>query len=274
MKSGPNSVRLAVLLTCFNRKACTLRCLKKLFEQELPPEVLLEVVLVDDGSTDGTGESIQAKYPQVRVLVSPGGLYWCGGMRLAWASAAESDPDYYLLLNDDTELESNALGSLMKIVKDPDQRKIAIAAVRDPDSDSLSYGGVLHRGGKAPLGNRPAPCDTFNGNCVLIPRIVFNEMGMLHGAYTHAMGDTDYGIQARKRGIELFQSAQALGACATNTTEGTWRDRSLGRCARFKALQSPKGLPFLEWLEFNRRNSGWRWPYYTVSPILRILLGK
>lgn len=266
--------RIAVLLTCFNRRESTLACLARLFTQTLPTGHSLVVTLVDDGSKDGTSEAVKTAFPQVEVLHGDGNLYWCGGMRKAWAYAAGSDPDYYLLLNDDTELDQNAISELLKIVGSDDQRKIAIAAIRDPESDRVSYGGVMRKGGKAALGETPAPCDTFNANCVLVPRAVFQEMGMFHSVYTHAMGDTDYGLQARKRGIELFQSARTLGSCPNNPLSGTWRDKSMSRSQRFKILQSPKGLPFREWMAFNRRNSGLKWPYYTVSPLLRILLGR
>lgn len=265
---------IAVLITCFNRRESTLECLGRLYRQHLPVDHYLITTLVDDGSKDGTAEAVKVAFPQVTVLNGDGNLYWCGGMRVAWAHAAKSDPDYYLLLNDDTDLDQDAISELLKIVGSADQRKIAIAAIRDPESDRVSYGGVLSKGGKAPLGESPSPCDTFNANCVLVPRAVFQEMGMFHSAYTHAMGDTDYGLEARKHGIELFQSARTLGSCPNNPPGGTWRDRSMSRRQRFKILQSPKGLPFREWMEFNRRNSGWKWPYYTVSPILRILLGR
>ena len=261
-------------MTCFNRRDLTLDCLRRLFSQKLPEGTNLRVTLVDDGSTDGTAASVKAEFPEVTVLEGDGNLYWCGGMRKAWAHAALADPDYYLLLNDDTVLEPNAISELLSIVGSPEQRRIAIAAIRDPDSQRISYGGVRLEGGKAPANGSPSPCDTFNANCVLVPQAVYQEMGMFHTTYTHAMGDTDYGLQARKRGIDLFQSGRALGTCPNNPPTNTWRDSSMSRAARFKVLQSPKGLPFREWMEFNRRNTGWKWPYYTVSPILRILLGR
>ena len=264
----------ATLITCHNRRDATLACLGRLYGQVLPPGHLLSTTLVDDGSTDGTGDAVGDTFPQVEVLHGDGNLYWCGGMRKAWSHAAAGDPDYYLLLNDDTVLESHAVASLLEICGVPESRRIAIAAIREPGTDTISYGGSVRETGKPPVDGTPRPCDTFNANCVLVPRAVFQEMGMFHTAYTHAMGDTDYGLQATKRGIGLLQSGAYLGECPRNPTTGGWRDRSLPRKKRFKALQSPKGLPFREWMEFNRRNAGWKWPYYTVSPWLRILMGR
>ncbi len=265
---------ISVLLTCHNRREKTLACLDQLHRQQLPKDVNLHVTLVDDGSTDGTAEAIHEGFQNVEILRGDGNLFWCGGMRKAWQHAAQSDPDYYLLLNDDTILKTNAVALLLDICGTPSERRIAVAAIREPGTDQISYGGTVLSGDRPQLDGIPKPCDTFNANCVLVPRAVFQEMGMFHTAYTHAMGDTDYGLQARRLGIEVLQSGVFLGECPRNPTTGGWRDRSLPRNKRFKILQSPKGLPFREWMEFNRRNAGWKWPYYTVSPILRILLGK
>lgn len=265
---------IAVLMTCHNRRDLTLDCLRRLSVQKLPEGANLSVALVDDGSTDGTGAAVKSEFPEVAILEGDGNLYWCGGMRMAWAHAAKSDPDYYLLLNDDTMLHDDAVSELLDLSGSQDSRVIAVASIIDPETQEASYGGVRRKSGIAKPTGSPAKCITFNANCVLIPRAVYHEMGMFHSVYTHAMGDTDYGFHASKRGIRILASGRFLGSCELNVGRDVWRAKSLSRRKRLQALQSPKGLPFREWMEFNRRNSGWKWPYYTVSPILRILLGR
>lgn len=267
-------MHITALLTCFNRREQTLACLTRLFGQQLPAGARLDAVLVDDGSKDGTAEAVAEAFPAVTIVRGNGSLFWCGGMRAAWGKAAQQDPDYYLLANDDTMLDANALSELLAVAPDPSSRTIAVAAIRDPETGQATYGGIRTCSGLvAPTGS-PEPCDTFNGNAVLVPRSVFEEMGMLHDAYTHGMGDFDYGFQATKRGISVIQSAEFLGTCGRNSEQGSWRDRSLSRSSRWKLLKSPKGLPFREWLIFNQRNSGWKWPLKTVSPYIRVLLGR
>lgn len=265
---------VAALITCFNRKQSTLACLGSLEAQQLPAGHRLLITLVDDGSSDGTGDAVRKEFPQVEILEGTGELYWCGGMRVAWNHAAKTDPDFYLLLNDDTRLSPFAVGELLQLVGGPEARTIAVASIFDPRNGRASYGGVRHGKGLVPPSGAPGVCDTFNANCVLIPRAVYREMGVFHHVYTHAMGDTDYGFQSSRRGIRIVSSGRFLGECELNVGRDVWRDCSLGRWKRLKALQSPKGLPFREWMEFNRRNSGWKWLYYTISPILRILAGR
>ena len=265
--------KIATLLTCFNRKEKTLQCLRGLSAQELPEGVVIEIVLVDDGSRDGTAEAVLAEFPGARVIRGDGSLYWCGGMRKAWREAAASDPDHYLLLNDDTLLLPGALRALLEIAGTPDSRVIAVAAIRDPHTGKAAYGGIRHKTGLVAAGGKLETCNTFNANAVLVPRPVYRELGIFHETYTHGMGDFDYGYQATRRGMHVIQSADFLGECERNALAGSWRDRSLSRATRWDILRSPKGLPFREWMTFNRRNAGWRWPLKTLSPYVRVILG-
>ena len=73
------SYDIAVLITCFNRRETTLRCLRALYEQELPAGAMLRVVLTDDGSSDGTGDAVRTEFPGVVVLQGDGNQYWVGG---------------------------------------------------------------------------------------------------------------------------------------------------------------------------------------------------
>src|SRR4028118_1511310 len=104
---------IAVLMTCHNRKLKTLLTLESLFRQTLTSEIALSVYLVDDGSTDGTSEEVQQKYPQVKLFSGDGNLFWNGGMRIAFSEAMKDEPDYYLWLNDDTVLAPEALNTLL-----------------------------------------------------------------------------------------------------------------------------------------------------------------
>lgn len=88
-------MRIAVLMTCYNRVETTLRCLRLLFEQKGDFDV--SVFLVDDGSSDKTGERVKANFPQVNAIKGTGALYWCKGMNLAWRTAGN---DFGMLFYD------------------------------------------------------------------------------------------------------------------------------------------------------------------------------
>lgn len=92
-----------------------------LFEQEMPPEVVLEVILVDDGSADGTAEALRSLEPTVRVLALPQNQ-GRSGARNAGAAAARGSivlfmdcdclpADRHFLLAHISALESGAVAS-------------------------------------------------------------------------------------------------------------------------------------------------------------------
>ena len=98
---------IAVIITCYNRKAKTLACLDRLFHaQEVQGDVELSVFLTDDGCTDGTADAVRTTFAgkDIHILQGNGQLYWAGGMLLAWKAAMSQSKewDFYLLLNDDT----------------------------------------------------------------------------------------------------------------------------------------------------------------------------
>ena len=91
-------MKIATLLTFFNRKDKTLSCLESLFkvcklynEKSSSESIDLSVFLVDDGCTDGTADAIKEKFQDkpIHIIRGTGSLYWCRGMCLAWNSALQ-----------------------------------------------------------------------------------------------------------------------------------------------------------------------------------------
>jgi GT2 family glycosyltransferase len=210
--------RLVALLTCHNRVERTVNCLDSLFSQEQTGGLSIEAVLVDAGSTDGTPDAVAERFPQVTVLRRGDDLFWNGGMRVAFAHAHADDPDHYLWLNDDVELDPDAIARLYAAHGELTDRRPAAAIVvgntRDPQTGQHTYGGLVRpdrlRRMRYSLVEPTAELqqvETMNGNCVLIPRAVAARTGNLAAAYTHGMGDYDYGHRATRAGFESLDHA-------------------------------------------------------------------
>lgn len=272
---------LAVLLSCFNRREKTLACLEALLGQNLPSGCGLEVFLTDDASTDGTAEAVRNRFPAVRVLAGTGSHYWNGGMRLAFEEALQVDYDYYLWLNDDTLLAPGALAALLQthaeVRKKGGADAIIVGTTRSPQDGSPTYGGVVRqsrlrrtRFSLVTPAAVPVECETMNGNCVLVPRIVAQAVGNLDAAFVHGMGDFDYGLRARRAGFSVWVMPGFAGVCGKNSLANTFYDGSLSLSARWKHMNSPKGLPLAEWKIFCRRHAGPLWPLFFLWPYLRL----
>lgn len=251
-------------MACHNRKAQTMTCLQALLSSAPNvPDVHLRVFLTDDGSTDGTAEAALRLGGNLEIILGSGELYWNRGMALAWETAGKSQPgfDAYLLLNDDTVLDADALLHLIEAARHYDQSAIIVGATRDPETSILTYGGIRRksswhpgRTARVPQADAPQEVDTFNANCVLIPRSVYERLGTLDTTFHHSMGDFDYGLRARSAGIKVVVAPGTVGTCSRNNAIGTWRDRKLPLADRLRLLNSPKGLPRREWQTYLRRH--------------------
>jgi len=248
---------IGVLITCHNRIESTLQCLKALFcQKSLGESFHLEVFLVDDGCTDGTSDVIRLDFPQVKIIQGNGNLYWNRGMHLAWETAAASkDFDYYLWLNDDTFLFENGLEILLNEVF---AKSIVCGVTRASKNETSTYGGFIAKHEKliTPNGNYQN-ADYCNGNCVLIPKYVFEKLGNLDPIFQHALGDFDYSLRARKKGVEIKVAPEFVGFCESHETTPKWRSNSLNVIDRLKNLYKPlSGCCPPEFFVFNKRHYG------------------
>lgn len=282
------SCNIAVLVTCFNRKEKTLLSLYNLEQQKLPPTVQVVVFLVDDGSTDGTSEAVIEKYPDVVLVRSKGNLFWNQGMRLAWKTALEQQNfDYFLLINDDTELYSDAISRLLVvesgIKSKTDRAGIIVGSTHDPVTKALTYGGNNQSSGlfwkgfhfsRVKPAETPVRCDTFNANCVLISNIIVNDIGILSDRFTHGMGDYDYGLRAREQGCFSWIVPGYIGTCSINSITNTWLDPTISLKQREDLQNSPKGIPTDEWLYFVKSHAGWLWSVAWLQLKLRLYFPK
>ena len=277
-------MRVAILITSYNRRDLTLLALQKLSEQEQVDNLEVEIFLLDDGSQDGTAAAVTCFFPQVRLLHGDGSLFWVGGMRKVFAEALSGGFDAYILYNDDTLLYPDAVSRLVTTYAHVEQTiglAIVVGSVMDANTGRLSYGGQVRktRGLKlyfeplAPDPEKLQACDTVNANFTLIPSAVAARLGNLDEAFRHCFADWDYGFRATKVGIPVLVAPGYFGTCSDNPRVGTWRDRSLPLAKRWRSLMSPKGVPMQEWLLYTRRHLGWRWPVYAVSPYLKTILG-
>lgn len=272
--------RLAILMTCHNRIANTTDCLAALKRQE-PFGLSMGVFVVDDGSTDGTAQAVRDIFPSACVIQGDGNLYWCGGMRVAFAQAMQRNYDFYLWLNDDTRLDEDALKRIFGVYAEASAQLgdslIVVGSTCEESSGNFSYGGWQQRAGKffsiswekiPPLMDRWRYCDTMNGNCVLIPRSVAEKTGNLDSHFTHSMGDLDYGLRAKKNGCQIIIAPGYFGVCSANDGTGLWTDERLPLVERWRKLLGPKGLPIKEWMIFSRRHKGYPWVLVWLSPYL------
>lgn len=273
-------MKIAVLLATFNRKDKTLACLKNLWEQELPEGVQLEAFITDDASADGTAEAVQRQYPQVHLYPGNGNLYWAGGMRRSWEAATETNPDFYLLLNDDTFIIKDAIKRLLLSFNNYSKKSmravICVGRTKDPDSGNVSYGGRKLFSKRRlqsyliPDVQEEVECDTGEGNIMLVPKAVVEKIGMLSDRYTHTFADIDYTLRAKKAGFKVVVPPGVMGDCK-NDHGKSWKSPDSSLTERLEYLFSPKGLAYKDYMYFMRQHFPLQIPAALVKVWLKTL---
>lgn len=277
---GAAGPRIAALMTCHNRVACTTQSVRAL-KSQIVPGISLDLFLVDDGSNDGTAKAVIEIFPRVTILTGDGNLFWCGGMRWAFEQAINKNYDFYFWLNDDTNLDQDALARMLDAYRGASaglcEAAIIVGSTRDPDTGLFSYGGWSQFRKKTgliswkkipPRMDTAISCDTINGNCVLISKAVVDRIGNIDAVFRQGMGDLDYGLRATKHGCQIQIAPGYYGTCVSNDGSGLWADRNLPLYAQWKKLLGPKGFPVKAWGVFTYRHKGHLWFMAWLAPYI------
>jgi len=268
---------LVIVATSYNRRALTISALRCAEQSTLAAGLTPSIVLVDAGSADGTADAVEEAFDAVEVVRVSSDHYWARGMRVAMARATSHSPDFMLWLNDDSMVDNSAAETLVATADALPTDGIVVGAVRDAVTGERTYGGWVNssklglRLAPAPVEQVPTPCDTVNGNVVLVPRGVVARVGLLDATFTHSMADFDYGLRARKMGVPVVQAAGFVATCSHNSVRGTWQDASLSLRRRVKLMRTPKGLPPAEWARYQLRHGRLAAPTNILRPWLGLL---
>lgn len=250
-------MKIAILLTVYNRKEKTIQCLQQVCSLDTPSNCSIDIWLTDDGCTDGTPEAISELFPYVNIVKGNGSLFWNRGMWTAWNAASKKyNYDYYLWLNDDTLIYNNCIVYLLEASSIYDNRAIIIGACQSSDKKYTTYGGRDYGMHVPDPKGVLTKVKTFNGNIVLIPSFVYEKLGNLDYHYRHSHGDTDYGYRATEAGISIYQVGKYLGVCDRHESLPKWCNPKFSISVRWKAMFLPTGENPYERFYYDKKHFG------------------
>ena len=216
---APASVR-AVVVT-WNGAHLLPDCLDSLLAQTVADD--LEVLVVDNASTDGTTELLAERYPTVRVLRAPRNLGFAGGVALGTRDFAG---DWFVLLNNDATFAPDAVARLVAAATAPDADDVGAVTARillaEPDGAPPrrvnSTGNVVTRAGTGadrdwlvPVGQESTDPEVFGlcGGAALLRRAALEEVGGFDADLFLYYEDTDVSWRLRAAGWRVVYAADA-----------------------------------------------------------------
>ncbi len=215
-----NSVmKIAIVIPVFNRKETTLNCLKQLESVDFCGNEI-DVVVVDDGSTDGTEVAISEIFPVVTVLHGDGDLWWTGAINKGIEYAMASDFDGVLLLNDDLDLNNDFICELLHVVKNnPDVLVSSLKLVKRKNGclEIITAGFKVEGTMRKVVNNKQGEvyveantssveeCEILTGASLYIPRKVFEVVGLMDFKnFPHNWGDIEFTRRASLAGFRCL----------------------------------------------------------------------
>lgn len=276
-------MRIAVLCASYNRVDKTLASLAALWAAlERMGDIEARLFLLDDASPDGTAARVRAAYPTAMVIDGTGNLFWNRGMRAAYQAARGQGPwDAYLIFNDDTEFLQGGVAALFETFRKANAARptACVGYLTDRAGTSRTYGGFRRADGLSPLSLLPVavtsedrPCDSFNGNFVLIPAGPMERADPFPQVYHHQYGDLDLGYALGRQGVAILECKDPVGRADRNPPIDL---STIGK--RWKAVaRPPHGLD--QYAAFIRRNVPFpAWPilmsFGLAVRLLRVVTG-
>jgi len=215
-----------IVLPVHNRRAVTGAFCDCLARQSYADSIL---VLVDDGSTDGTAELV-AGYPFRKEIVrGDGNLWWAGGLRRGLARIATLSPrpdDLVFMVNDDTSFDDDFLERAVREFGACEAPSMLTVPVLFRDSGRRAEGGFVcdwPRFRFRDYGSHPERIDCSSTRCLFLRYADLGRAGNFRpGLLPHYLSDLEFTIRARRRGVAILP-ARTVVCYSTEYSTGMHR---------------------------------------------------
>ena len=255
---------ISVVVVTYNSVQVIVNCLASI-EAETASGMRLEIIVVDNGSTDGTVETVRTRFPAVRLVTGQGNVGFARGNNIGLAMARGR---YFLMLNADTEIRAGALASLLAFAEAHPQAGFVAPRLVNPDGSlqhstfrfpdfHQTFYGYFEKwvpmdseanGRYAPAEyERARVVEHALGAAVLIRRATYEQIGGMDAKYALYFEETDWCFRCREAGWQVWYTPEAtimhLGAHSTRSDP----ERSSVLFARSQAYYWRKNYGWLKY---------------------------
>jgi len=197
------------MILCWNGAEDTLRCLESL---RWVKDVPFQIVVVDNGSRDGTPSAVRGAFPEAELISTGRNLGYAGGNNFGLRILLGRKPEFICLLNNDTVVDSGFLAPLLACASTHPRTGIfgpRICFLARPDTIwsqgirvSPTDGRIVSpdHGCRGDASIRPRTVDAVSGAAFLIRRRTLEETGLFDERYAFYHEDVDLCLRAKKAG--------------------------------------------------------------------------
>lgn len=225
-----SELKVSIIIPNYNGIRYLGECLKSLKRINFPRDQF-EIIVVDNASTDGSVEFIKNNYPDIVLIEASSNLGFAGGCNLG---IMHSKAEYIVLLNNDTEVDTNWLIELVKVA-DSDEKvgivgsKLLFKNERNLIQNAGSY--ITDRGDGGDIGYRRSDFGQFDtsrevmavcGASMLVKRNLIYKIGGFDEDFGSYYEDTDLCYRARLHGMKIVYTPKSIVYHVHAVTLGEW----------------------------------------------------
>jgi GT2 family glycosyltransferase len=212
------SPRVCVVICNYNGKADTLACLESLRHDTYPDK---QIVLIDNGSTDGSAEAVAATFAEVSIVRMPLNGGFTGGNNVGLRRAMNAGAKYVFWLNNDTTIEPTTIEELVRAAEEHGEFALLTPMIHyaaDPSRPwfagsalDLEHGVAVHDNTVPPAPDAPIQEIPWSTGCAMFaPAELMSRLGGFDERFFLYWEDVDLSLRVRATGrrIGLVPSAR------------------------------------------------------------------
>jgi GT2 family glycosyltransferase len=204
---------VVIIVLNWNGRKVVLRCLQSLKTLTYPN---CDILVVDNGSEDGSAEAISMDFPEVQVVALPENRGYAEGNNAGLEVALKKRPDWILFLNNDTEVAPDLIDALISGTQRTPGSSLFGPKIYYSDGIQIWYAGgeinfflgrIRHRGIRqidSGQFDEAGPTDFISGCCLLIQADLAQRLGGFDARYPMYMEDVDLCYRARQIGMPAY----------------------------------------------------------------------
>jgi GT2 family glycosyltransferase len=211
--------KVSVIILNWNGKEDTLECLLSTKQLDYSN---YEIILVDNGSTDGSVDAISKQYPDITLLQTDENLGYAGGNNVGIRWALEHETDYVLILNNDTTVSTGLLSAFINAANQLPSGSILGAKIYFYDNpDTLWFAGsrwrnetnsfeIIGYGQRDSIEfNHKIEVDYITGCALFADAAAFKDIGLFGEDFFLTYEETDWCYRAKARGYKCVVIPEA-----------------------------------------------------------------